>query len=151
RPVRWRRLYRSDALHHLSQAEAERLHTEMGIVTLIDLRTEREIDAGSSSGLHRQEILKFPLVERLSTDDRNVSRETRDRSSIAVSAGYLAMLMTAGDKIAAALDVLSDPDATPAVFYCAAGKDRTGVFAACVLGALGVSDDAIVDDYVLTS
>ena len=31
-----------------------------------------------------------------------------------------------------------------------AGKDRTGVFAALMLGLLGVSDDDIVTDYALT-
>ena len=31
-----------------------------------------------------------------------------------------------------------------------AGKDRTGVFAAIVLGLLGVPDEVIVEDYVLT-
>ena len=37
-----------------------------------------------------------------------------------------------------------------AVFYCAAGKDRTGVLAAIVLAVLGVDDDDIVADYALT-
>ena len=38
----------------------------------------------------------------------------------------------------------------PAVFHCAAGKDRTGVLAAVVLDALGVSSAAIIADYALT-
>src|SRR5699024_9051492 len=36
------------------------------------------------------------------------------------------------------------------VFYCAAGKDRTGVLAASLLLLLGASDDGIVDDYAKT-
>jgi protein-tyrosine phosphatase len=36
------------------------------------------------------------------------------------------------------------------VFHCAAGKDRTGLLAALVLGALGVDRDAIVADDALT-
>ena len=36
------------------------------------------------------------------------------------------------------------------MFFCVAGKDRTGCFAAIVLGLLGVSDDDIVEDYALT-
>ena len=39
----------------------------------------------------------------------------------------------------------------PVVFHCAAGKDRTGLLAAILLGALGVSDDDIVGDYALTA
>jgi len=35
--------------------------------------------------------------------------------------------------------------------HCAAGKDRTGIFCALVLGELGVSDSDIFDDYFLTN
>jgi protein-tyrosine phosphatase len=42
------------------------------------------------------------------------------------------------------------PGAFPAVFHCAAGKDRTGLLAALLLGALGVDDEIIVHDYALT-
>jgi len=38
----------------------------------------------------------------------------------------------------------------PLVFHCAAGKDRTGVGAALILSLLGVSDEQIVADYLLT-
>ena len=40
---------------------------------------------------------------------------------------------------------------TPMVFHCTAGKDRTGFAAALLLGALGVSRDDIVQDYLLTN
>jgi protein-tyrosine phosphatase len=36
------------------------------------------------------------------------------------------------------------------VFHCAAGKDRTGILAAVVLGLLGVDDDVIAADYALS-
>jgi protein-tyrosine phosphatase len=39
----------------------------------------------------------------------------------------------------------------PLVFHCTAGKDRTGVAAALVLLALGVSRDQIMQDYLLTN
>src|SRR5258706_114549 len=41
-------------------------------------------------------------------------------------------------------------EADPAVFHCAAGKDRTGVLAAVILGLLGVDDDTIAADYGLS-
>ena len=41
-------------------------------------------------------------------------------------------------------------DAQPAVFFCSAGKDRTGVLAALLLAILGVPDAEIVADYALT-
>src|SRR5204862_328145 len=50
-----------------------------------------------------------------------------------------------------ALTVLVEHDAYPAVFHCSAGKDRTGILAAIVLGLLGVPDDVIVADYTLSA
>jgi protein-tyrosine phosphatase len=40
--------------------------------------------------------------------------------------------------------------ATPAVFHCAAGKDRTGVVAAILLSAVGVTRDAVIADFMET-
>ena len=60
------------------------------------------------------------------------------------------MLEHGAGAYAGALRALAQPDALPAVFFCMAGKDRTGVFAAVLLGLLGVADDDIVADYALT-
>ena len=46
--------------------------------------------------------------------------------------------------------VLLTESKTPLLFHCAAGKDRTGVAAALILSLLGVSDQDIVKDYLLT-
>jgi protein-tyrosine phosphatase len=37
-----------------------------------------------------------------------------------------------------------------AVFHCQLGKDRTGILSALILQSLGVSDEDIVADYMLT-
>ena len=64
---------------------------------------------------------------------------------------YSDMLDTGGATFADAIDVLARPGALPAVFHCAAGKDRTGLLAMLVLGSLGVPHDYIVADYALTA
>ena len=48
------------------------------------------------------------------------------------------------------VETLADPANLPAVFFCNAGKDRTGVVAAMVLGLLGVDDETVAADYALT-
>jgi len=40
--------------------------------------------------------------------------------------------------------------AKPLVFHCAAGKDRTGVAAALILSLLGVSNEDVVEDYLVS-
>ena len=46
---------------------------------------------------------------------------------------------------------LADGKHTPALFHCATGKDRTGWAAAAILMLLGVSDDDVMADYLLTN
>src|SRR5436853_91462 len=50
---------------------------------------------------------------------------------------YVEMLGIGEPRLAHAFHVLALPEALPAVFHCAAGKDRTGILAALVLSALG--------------
>ena len=49
------------------------------------------------------------------------------------------------------LSGIAEEENLPAVFHCAAGKDRTGMVAAILLSVLGVADEQIVEDYALTS
>jgi protein-tyrosine phosphatase len=42
-------------------------------------------------------------------------------------------------------------DRAPLVIHCTAGKDRTGFASALILHALGVPDDVIAEDYLLTN
>ena len=42
-------------------------------------------------------------------------------------------------------------DRAPLVIHCTAGKDRTGLASALILHALGVADEVIAEDYLLTN
>ena len=151
RVVRWRRLFRSDSLHRMSASDVARLLDELGVVTVVDLRTRTERERGvpvpaESSGATRS--LHVPMVDELFAD-----RDARPRATTRVTdmgEGYAAMLGLAGEQVATVLRLLAEPDVYPAVFFCAAGKDRTGVLAAILLAVLGVDDDDIVADYALT-
>ncbi len=66
------------------------------------------------------------------------------------TASYIRMIETGGAAFRRVFELLAAPGALPAVFHCIAGRDRTGVAAALVLGSLGVSADAIAADYALT-
>jgi protein-tyrosine phosphatase len=65
-------------------------------------------------------------------------------------ARYQAYLTHRPETVVAAVRAVMDPARQPVLFHCAAGKDRTGVVAALLLQMLGVPDEAIVADYVLT-
>jgi protein-tyrosine phosphatase len=42
-------------------------------------------------------------------------------------------------------------DHAPLVIHCTAGKDRTGFACAMILRSLGVAEDVVVEDYLLTN
>ena len=47
--------------------------------------------------------------------------------------------------------LLQNGDDIPLMFHCSAGKDRTGMGAALVLSALGVDEQTILKDYLLSN
>lgn len=147
RRVAWRRLYRSDSLHHLVPEDGPLLHAR-GIATAIDFRAGDELDRIGIGRLGELDIrhVHLPTVDQVLHTVRLPDREM-PRSAAEV---YLHMLRGGAIAYAAALRTIAEADVLPAVYFCMAGKDRTGVFSAIVLGLLGVSDDDIVADYVLT-
>lgn len=147
RRVRWRRLFRADSLSRLTEADFDRL-SAMGLTTVIDLRTAEEVaDRGRiewpTPGLTYRHL---PMVDVL--PDRSEFPEWSDPAYVA--SRYADMLGRGTEAVGEALGVLADPSTHPAVIHCAAGKDRTGIISALVLGLLGVSDDDIVADYSLS-
>jgi protein-tyrosine phosphatase len=57
------------------------------------------------------------------------------------------MLERFGDRFATVVELVADSGGHPVAFFCAGGKNRTGLVAALVLGALGVADETIAADY----
>ncbi|MGI8484436.1 MAG: tyrosine-protein phosphatase, partial [Thermomicrobiales bacterium] len=62
---------------------------------------------------------------------------------------YLILLHNAHEGFRVVFGHLAN-DHYPLVINCFAGKDRTGLTSALILGALGVTDDEIVADYALS-
>ena len=115
-------------------------------MTVIDLRTEGELVASGGYALPAT----FHHLPMLATiwDLTGVDPDTPADDYLA--ARYVEMLDEGAATIAATMRILSRPESFPAVFYCAAGKDRTGVLAALVLDAIGVEPEHIVADYHLS-
>ena len=145
--IPWGRLFRSDSLHRLTELDGVALH-ELGIRTALDFRAHDEL---TEIGIGRLGDLEIRHLH-LPTTDRALHVQPRADWTPPSSAAevYLNMMEHGAAAYAAALEALAGPDTLPAVFFCMAGKDRTGVFSAVVLGLLGVDDRDIVADYALT-
>lgn len=48
------------------------------------------------------------------------------------------------------LNHLANPDPSPMLIHCTAGKDRTGVICALILSLCGVDDETVAQEYELT-
>ncbi|MGH2760253.1 MAG: tyrosine-protein phosphatase [Actinomycetota bacterium] len=156
RTVRSGRLFRADSVHLMTETDATRAGDELGLRTMLDLRNQLEIEAGGVGLLADAGLVRghFPITahpDRSRVVDGTRAAPSSDRSPDALVDGYLGILEVSSALIVNAIELLGDADALPAVFFCAAGKDRTGVLSAVVLGAVGVRDEDIVDDYYLTA
>jgi protein-tyrosine phosphatase len=141
--VREGRLFRGAGLHRLEPEDLERLGP-LGLRTAIDLRTPAEFAAGSypegAAAVHG-----MPIFERGPEFPAEV-----DDPAATLTETYLWMLDQGRETIPRILKLLADPETYPAVVFCAAGKDRTGIVCALVLDQLGVARDAIAADYALS-
>lgn len=148
RHTKWRLVFRADGLYRLTAADVVALEP-LGLRTVIDLRSAPELDERGTFPVDAHPVVfhHLPII------DATWSRSDRvdyDRDEDFLIGAYQEMLTVGAPRFAAAFEALAEPDALPAVFHCAAGKDRTGLLAALLLGSLGVSHDDIVDDYALT-
>ncbi len=144
--VRWRRLFRADGLAGLGADGVAGL-VRLEVVTVLDLRSPGELHArGRFPEVAGIRYAHLPFTESLP----GASDAERWSDPGYVGRHYLQLLHDAEPAVVAALRLLAEPDALPAVFHCSVGKDRTGVLAAMVLGLLGVDDAHIVEDYALS-
>ncbi|MFN3937719.1 MAG: tyrosine-protein phosphatase [Gemmobacter sp.] len=148
RATEWRRVLRGDSPHRLDAAGQARLRDE-GLRTVIDLRTAAEAAAAPNPFATAPGIAyhRLPLFDTLAPD---AMIEEAARGDDPLRVFYEAAVE---ERAAALREILSAVAAAPeggVLVHCTAGKDRTGLVAALVLGAAGVPEDAIVADYALT-
>jgi len=170
------RLLRSDNLQGLTPADVRLLVDDVGLRTVVDLRTDVEVELEGPGPLTREprvEIRHLSLfpesggrtdVDADATLPWQSDGEDARRGSALPGAPpdqppepgsravafYLAYLRDRPDNVVAALRAIADSDGA-AVVHCAAGKDRTGVVVALALSVAGVPRERIVADYVATA
>ncbi|APU15142.1 MULTISPECIES: tyrosine-protein phosphatase [Actinoalloteichus] len=147
RTVRWRQLFRADALSSLRPADGQRFRA-LGIGTVIDLRYPYEIAANGRvpqyDGLtyHNLSVEHRPYEQAALDPAIEPARYFADR--------YAELLADGTAELRRALEVIAFEAEGPVVFHCRTGKDRTGVLAALLLVLLGVAEEDVVADYALT-
>jgi protein-tyrosine phosphatase len=167
-------LLRSDNLQDLTDDDVRRLVDELGLRTVVDLRSTGEVHLEGPTPLAGTDVRHHQLSLIPEWDgepdreevERAVEQMEEHRSRLAERAlptldltaeekdphdltdHYVGYLHAAGPNVARALRVLADPDSGTTLVHCAAGKDRTGVVVALALSLAGVTREAVVGDYL---
>jgi protein-tyrosine phosphatase len=151
------RLFRSDRLSELTAADYEVLGAYR-IRYVYDLRRASEVEASPTrwSGAAAPELIHAPIFQDdggsvFRLGDEGVRPDAATARAL-MAESYRRMVSEPGplEALAGIFARLTAPEAFPALFHCAAGKDRTGVTCALILSALGVSRQDVVDDFMLT-
>ncbi len=152
RPLRWRRLFRSDHFGALTDADRSRL-AALGITRVFDFRgvAERAATPYHWPGALQQSLAIEPtVVQRLQDMAAAGTQLTVPAVQALMEDLYRSLVTVQAPRFAELFSHLLDADA-PLVFHCTAGKDRTGVAAALVLLALGVPRALVLQDYLLSN
>ena len=152
RPVRWRRLFRSDHLGGLTEADKAVL-ARLGLAKAFDFRgqAERAAVAYELPGVTQHSLAIEPtVVQRMQDLIASGQTLTPERAAELMTELYRALVNDQSHRFAELFEHLLEADG-PVVFHCTAGKDRTGFAAALVLLALGVPRDVVEQDYLLTN
>jgi protein tyrosine/serine phosphatase len=155
------RLLRSENLQELTPADVTRLVKEIGVTTVVDLRSTGELELEGPAPLEAvagvRHVHHPVLRELVSPSDAAsqallVTKIEQDRLRYpdnVVTGHYLGYLEERPEEVTGALRDIAAADGA-AIVHCAAGKDRTGVIVALALTVAGVGPDAIVADYTAT-
>lgn len=144
----WGTFLRADALHELTQADVETL-LEMGLSTVIDLRSDLEIAREPSRFAAHDQVSynHIGLFDGLAPFDAFI----KPTSGLSLSARYIGAMETCRQAMGNVARTIAHAPEGTVLFNCTAGKDRTGIVAAMLLSIAGVSNEDIAHDYALTT
>lgn len=134
-PIDEMRYIRSDAPLHLTKEEIQWL-LDHDISILVDLRSAQEL---KRKPCPLQNIPGFTYCHLPVTGGESIPKSRPQLNEI-----YRGMIDKQMDTILET--ILKAP--SNVMYFCTAGKDRTGVVSALLLKRLGVSEDVIVEDYM---
>ena len=176
--VRTGQLFRSGHLSELDRAEAAILGG-LGLRTIIDLRRPSEVADFPTPDLDEVDRLwvsvspedsEFAVAANLLFGEQPERFDTAEDSGFAVATnllfgnqpeqvdiatmleGYFRNTVTNRlDGYRPVFEAATDPDRQPLLFHCMGGKDRTGFVAGVLLRLLGVGQEEVMADYLLTN
>ena len=153
-------LLRSACLSGVPREDVEALARRHRLSMVIDLRTDDEISQKPEplpASIAYRRMPVFDAAKVGITHEKGEKWNPERPSSVEPNMAALYRMMVELDDCQQALSAIltaimtHDPDAGSVLWHCSEGKDRCGLVAALLLGALGVSRGDIMADYLLTN
>jgi len=162
---------RTAALGNASEADIAKLRDDYKLGTVIDLRMDREIESNPDPVIDGVRNVNLKIMDEKAMAAKMAALTPEDlegidltdpvgRLMLAIKAGIVGDQMYVdflsgeqGQKGYAAMfdELLALPEGRSFLFHCTQGKDRTGCAAMLILTALGVDEDTIIKDFMLTN
>lgn len=161
------RLIRSEALTNLSEADVQKLQ-DLNLKAIIDLRTPMEAKqadveipgatyyslpllGASALGVTREEG-SFEEILKMMQGAQEVRAEQAGQGIPDMRDTYRTIVSEdAKEPWTKIFDLFADNEEGAILWHCTAGKDRCGLVSAAIEHCLGISDEQIMDDYLLTN
>jgi protein-tyrosine phosphatase len=152
RAVRWRQIFRSNHLGHLTDDDIAVVRG-LGVRSAFDFRG-REERAEALCGMTDLTVHSLPVEPTVVAALRAIAAAGTPLSTVAaievMRDSYRNYVQQNTQRFRALFGHLLE-DHAPLVVHCSAGKDRTGFACALMLHTLGVPDEVISEDYLLTN
>jgi protein-tyrosine phosphatase len=152
RTVRWRQIFRSNHLAHLTDDDAAVLRS-LGIKSAFDFRGSAE-RTEALCGMSDIAVHSLPVEPTVVAALRAIAAGgtplSAEHAVEVMRDSYRSYVQQNTPRFRALFAHLLE-DRAPLVIHCTAGKDRTGFACALILHTLGVPDEVISEDYLLTN
>ena len=152
RTVRWRQIFRSNHLGHLTDDDVSILR-ELRVRSAFDFRGTEERTA-ALCGVSEITVHSLPVEPTVVAALRAIAAAGTPLSTdhaVEVMRGSYRSYVQKNTQHFRSLFAHLLEDRAPLVIHCTAGKDRTGFACALILHTLGVPQGVISEDYLLTN
>ncbi|ADL03215.1 tyrosine-protein phosphatase [Lacrimispora saccharolytica] len=144
--TKWGVFFRSTSLHKAVKEDLA-IMEQVGISRILDLRYPQERKEMPDVPVKGAEWLGISLLGTIPVEKLQVNDKEEDTRTLINM--YRQIIASSRTEIRDSVKAMIDAKG-PALFHCAAGKDRTGILAMLLLGAVGVSQEDIIADYEIS-
>ncbi len=147
--IRWGKLFRSDDLSKLNKEDIDYL-TSLGLKTIVDFRCAGEFTKYPDMLIPGVTRVSLPALSYSGFEDLEKLLAGPPGKSIIDYTIELIIDHGAQESFSEMLKILAQSACFPLDMHCTGGKDRTGVGIAIVLLALGVPEQTVIEDYIIS-